>query len=188
MPFAILLILLSISCRNISSRAHTPLTLLATLSVPEHILRARISERYVHPASGRVYNLTFSPPRVPGRDDITGEPLVQRPDDTPEVYERRLRAYDAATAPLLGYYAARATNAPVMKDRGEVPLRIISLEGETSDEMWPGLEGAVREFFPAVKSREDVARAAAVAQLVAAEAEERAQTVPDEQLAFAAAK
>ena len=84
-----------------------PLTLLATLTVPVPILRARISGRFVHAPSGRVYNTHFNPPRIPGTDDITGEPLVQRPDDRPEVYERRLAAYEAQTAPLLGYYRSR---------------------------------------------------------------------------------
>ncbi|THH05771.1 hypothetical protein EW145_g4566, partial [Phellinidium pouzarii] len=70
--------------------SHTPLTLLVTLAVPEPILRARIASRFVHPPSGRVYNLHFNPPHVPGRDDTTGEPLVHRADDAPEVYERRL--------------------------------------------------------------------------------------------------
>ncbi|KAL5529641.1 hypothetical protein ACEPAG_5626 [Sanghuangporus baumii] len=138
------------------STLRTPLTLLVTLTVPEHILRARIACRFVHPASGRVYNAHFNPPRIPGRDDLTGEPLVQRPDDRPEVYARRLAAYERTSAPLLGYYTARADQdamQPSGKDHG---LRILRLAGETSDEMWPTLESAVREMFPAVKPRATV--------------------------------
>lgn len=118
-----------------------PLTLLATLTVPVPILRARISGRFLHAPSGRVYNTHFNPPLIPGKDDITGEPLIQRPDDKPEVYERRLEAYEEQTKPLLGYYSERG-------------VRRLELEGETSDEMWPFLEGGVREMFPSVRVRE----------------------------------
>lgn len=57
--------------------------------------------RWVHLASGRVYNDTFNPPKEPGIDDVTGEPLSKRPDDTPEVFEKRLQTYYAETAPLM---------------------------------------------------------------------------------------
>lgn len=132
----------------------TPLTLLTALSIPNHILRARIASRWVHPASGRVYNLSFSSPRVPGVDDVTGEPLIQRPDDRPEVFDRRLEAYERETAPLLGYYAEQARRGALGGGSG---LRLVTLEGETSDEIWPVLERTVRGLFPAVKTREEVA-------------------------------
>lgn len=128
-----------------------PLTLLTLLAVPIELLRARIASRFIHPGSGRVYNLNYNPPRVPGQDNVTGEPLVQRPDDIPEVYERRLRRYDAETAPLLGYYTAQA-----MREKEQPPgrgLRTVSLAGETSDGIWPELERTVRELFPSVSPR-----------------------------------
>jgi len=128
-----------------------PLTLLTLLAVPIELLRARIAARFIHPGSGRVYNLNYNPPRVPGQDDITGEPLVQRPDDTPEVYERRLRRYDAETAPLVGYY-----NAQALREKELPPghgLRMVSLAGETSDAIWPELEQTVRGLFPSIKPR-----------------------------------
>ncbi|KAH8116930.1 ADK-domain-containing protein [Phellopilus nigrolimitatus] len=136
--------------------AHTPLTLLATLAVPLPFLRARIAGRFVHAASGRVYNLDFNPPRLAGLDDLTGEPLVQRPDDRPEVYERRLQAYERETAPLLGYYTARAASESA-GGMGGAGLRVVSFAGETSDEMWPALEQTVRDLFPSVKVREEIA-------------------------------
>ena len=145
------------------------MTLLALLAVPIELLRARIAGRYIHPASGRVYNLSYNPPRVPGRDDVTDEPLVQRPDDTPEVYERRLRRYDAETAPLVGYYSAQAEeiDSSLIKTpaRG---LRMVSLAGETSDAIWPQLERTVQELFPAVLTREEIS---ATAKPVAAQAQ-----------------
>lgn len=142
---------------------NTPLTLLVNLIIPTAILRARIANRWVHAPSGRVYNPSFNPPRVPGRDDLTGEPLIQRPDDKPEVFERRLRAYERETAPLLGYYAARAEGvggaaAAAMGGVRKGGLRMVALEGETSDEIWPVLERTVRELFPSVRTREEVAR------------------------------
>lgn len=68
--------------------------LVVDLNVPNDTIIERISERYVHLGSGRVYNLSYNPPRVPGLDDVTGEKLVQREDDKPETVRRRLEAYD----------------------------------------------------------------------------------------------
>lgn len=67
------------------------------------ILR-RMSGRRVHPASGRTYHIDFNPPRVEGKDDVTGEPLVQRPDDNEETVKRRIASYHEVTKPLINYY------------------------------------------------------------------------------------
>lgn len=67
------------------------------------ILR-RMSGRRVHPASGRTYHIEFNPPKVAGKDDITGEPLVQRPDDNEETVMRRIASYHEVTKPLINYY------------------------------------------------------------------------------------
>ncbi|XP_053825116.1 GTP:AMP phosphotransferase AK3, mitochondrial isoform X4 [Vidua chalybeata] len=74
------------------------------LDVPFETIKCRLTARWIHPASGRVYNLEFSPPKVQGIDDITGEQLVQRDDDKPETVSKRLQAYDAQTKPVLEYY------------------------------------------------------------------------------------
>jgi adenylate kinase len=71
------------------------------------ILR-RMSGRRVHPASGRTYHIDFNPPRVEGKDDVTGEPLVQRPDDNEETVKRRITSYHEVTKPLVNYYLKRA--------------------------------------------------------------------------------
>ena len=68
------------------------------------VLIERLTGRWTHPASGRTYHTLFNPPRVPGRDDETGEPLAQRPDDRPETIGKRLEEYREKTAPLIGYY------------------------------------------------------------------------------------
>lgn len=67
------------------------------------ILR-RMSGRRVHPASGRTYHVEFNPPRVPGKDDVTGEPLVQRADDNEKTVMQRIATYHDLTKPLIAYY------------------------------------------------------------------------------------
>ncbi len=69
----------------------------------EEIIR-RMSGRRVHPGSGRTYHIVFNPPKVEGKDDVTGEPLVQRDDDTEETVRKRLQVYHDQTEPLIGYY------------------------------------------------------------------------------------
>ena len=68
----------------------------------------RMSGRRVHPASGRTYHVRFNPPRVAGKDDVTGEDLVQRADDQEETVRKRLEVYHSQTKPLLDYYSAWA--------------------------------------------------------------------------------
>src|SRR5262245_56364193 len=70
----------------------------------------RLSGRRVHPASGRTYHVLFNPPRVAGKDDVTGEDLVQRPDDTEATVKKRIDAYHAQTKPLIDYYLEQARN------------------------------------------------------------------------------
>jgi len=67
------------------------------------ILR-RMSGRRVHPGSGRTYHVEYNPPKVPGKDDVTGEPLVQRPDDNEETVRKRIATYHSQTKPLIAYY------------------------------------------------------------------------------------
>lgn len=66
-----------------SRRQGYPLSLIVNLDVADEIILSRISDRWVHLPSGRVYNLSYNPPKVPGLDDETGEPLAKRPDDNP---------------------------------------------------------------------------------------------------------
>mmetsp|Transcript_20431 Transcript_20431/g.30649 ORF Transcript_20431/g.30649 Transcript_20431/m.30649 type:complete len:287 (-) Transcript_20431:154-1014(-) len=74
------------------------------LCIPNETIIERISDRWIHPASGRVYNYSYKPPKVTGMDDETGEPLVQRDDDKPESVLKRLNKYEKATRPLVQYY------------------------------------------------------------------------------------
>jgi len=75
--------------------------------VNDDILIERVEGRRVHPASGRSYHLKFNPPKVEGKDDITGEPLIHRKDDTAEVLGKRMTAYHNQTAPILDYYRSK---------------------------------------------------------------------------------
>jgi len=77
------------------------------LKVNEEELFERIEGRRVHPASGRSYHLRFNPPKVEGRDDITGEPLIHRPDDKREVMKSRIDVYNTKTAPVVSYYSQK---------------------------------------------------------------------------------
>ncbi|KAH8677692.1 adenylate kinase-domain-containing protein [Xylariales sp. PMI_506] len=74
------------------------------LQIDDALLVARITGRLVHPASGRSYHATFNPPKEHMKDDITGEPLIQRSDDNAEALKKRLATYHAQTAPVVGYY------------------------------------------------------------------------------------
>lgn len=82
------------------------------LTVPDDEIVNRLSGRRIHPNSGRVYHIVNQPPQRPNRDDVTGEPLIQREDDKEETVRRRLAVYHAQTAPVLTYYHALAVREP----------------------------------------------------------------------------
>jgi adenylate kinase len=86
------------------------------IDVPFDAIIERMSGRRSHPGSGRTYHVKFNPPKVEGRDDETGEPLVQRDDDKEETVKKRLDVYSAQTRPLVDYYSQWAAtgdaNAP----------------------------------------------------------------------------
>lgn len=74
------------------------------IDVPDASIIERMDGRRSHPGSGRVYHVTFNPPKVEGVDDITGEALIQRDDDKAETVKKRLDVYHNQTEVLLGYY------------------------------------------------------------------------------------
>ena len=82
------------------------------IDVPFDAIIERMSGRRSHPASGRTYHVKFNPPKVEGVDDVTGEPLVQRPDDQEETVKKRLDVYSAQTRPLVAYYSQWAQQEP----------------------------------------------------------------------------
>ncbi|KAF9577235.1 hypothetical protein BGW38_007692 [Lunasporangiospora selenospora] len=110
-----------------------PLNLVVHLDVPEEVILQRIMDRWVHIPSGRVYNLSYNPPKQSGVDDITGEPLERRPDDNPETFKVRLQKHHELTEPLLDYYRQRNI--------------LITLAGKTSDEIYPQIQDLLQSRF-----------------------------------------
>ncbi|MBD3796360.1 MAG: adenylate kinase [Campylobacterales bacterium] len=85
------------------------------IDVADEEIVKRMSGRRVHLPSGRTYHVVFNPPKVEGKDDLTGEDLVQRDDDKEEVVLDRLKVYHDQTEPLIGYYKDQAANNPAIK-------------------------------------------------------------------------
>ena len=102
-----------------------PINLVVSLITPVNIILSRIADRWVHSASGRVYNTGFNKPKVPGKDDITGEPLIQREDDNEETWRARLKKFNETSEPLLEHYDKKGV--------------LWKVEGNSSDEISPKL-------------------------------------------------
>lgn len=90
-----------------------PLRSVVEFQIPDEKLVSRITGRLVHKPSGRSYHEEFAPPKVPMTDDITGDPLIRRSDDTAEALKTRLTAYHQQTQPLADYYAQRGLHCGV---------------------------------------------------------------------------
>ncbi|KAI1920239.1 Adenylate kinase 2 [Ophidiomyces ophidiicola] len=117
-----------------SSLEHlVPINLVVHLLTPPAVIISRISSRWVHPASGRVYNTTFNAPKVPGKDDITGEPLVQRQDDSIDVWKQRLKKFEETSRSLLDHYHKKGS--------------LWRVEGNSSDEISPKLFAEIERRF-----------------------------------------
>jgi adenylate kinase len=99
------------------------------IDVPDEAIIERMSGRRVHPASGRSYHLKFNPPKAAGRDDVTGEELIQRDDDKEETVKKRLAVYQSQTRPLVDYYSAWAATG----DANAPEYRKISGTGSVED-------------------------------------------------------
>ena len=99
------------------------------IDVPFDAIVQRMSGRRSHPASGRTYHTQFNPPKVEGKDDVTGEPLIQRADDQEDTVKKRLDVYSAQTRPLVAYYADWASAEPAAAPR----YRVISGTGKVDE-------------------------------------------------------
>ena len=84
--------------------AGVPVEAVVDINVPDGEIIKRMSGRRVHLASGRTYHIIFNPPKEEGKDDVSGEPLIQRDDDQEETVRKRLDVYHAQTEPLIDYY------------------------------------------------------------------------------------
>ncbi|MDC0865370.1 nucleoside monophosphate kinase, partial [bacterium] len=80
------------------------------IDVPNQTIIDRMSGRRMHPASGRNYHIVYNPPKTEGKDDITGEDLIQREDDKPKTVKDRLKVYEDQTSPLIEFYSNLSSN------------------------------------------------------------------------------
>ncbi len=85
--------------------AHVALDAVVEIAVPDEEILKRLTGRRTHLQSGRVYHVDYNPPKVADHDDVTGEPLIQRDDDTEETVKNRLKVYHEQTEPLIAYYS-----------------------------------------------------------------------------------
>jgi adenylate kinase len=99
------------------------------IDVPDAEIIERMSGRRVHPGSGRTYHVKYNPPRVAGKDDATGEDLIQRDDDREATVRKRLEVYQSQTRPLVDYYAQWAASGDAAAPR----YRRISGTGSVDD-------------------------------------------------------
>ncbi len=117
--------------------AGVPIDAVVEIDVPDEEIVKRMSGRRVHPASGRTYHIVYNPPKVEGKDDETGEDLIQRDDDREEIVLDRLKVYHEQTAPLINYYQNEAKINPTLvyirvdgtKPIAEVQKEILSALG-----------------------------------------------------------
>lgn len=118
---------------NVLGSHNRDLNMVVELDVDQRVILDRIEARWVHVPLGRVYNLDYNPPKTPYTDDVTGEPLTKRADDTAEVFGRRLDTYNRELAPLKQYYQKRGVLHTVL--------------GNTSDIIYPKLSKLIRDNF-----------------------------------------
>ncbi|XP_013414367.1 GTP:AMP phosphotransferase AK3, mitochondrial-like [Lingula anatina] len=114
-----------------------PVNAVVNLNVPFEIIIGRVKDRWVHLPSGRIYNTEFSPPKVPGKDDVTGEDLVQRDDDKPETVRARLESYEKITRPVLEFYKKKGI--------------LMEFTGKYSNEIWPHVHKHLANLTPALQ-------------------------------------
>jgi adenylate kinase len=110
-------------------QAGVPIDYVLEIAVPDNDIIERMSGRRVHPASGRTYHEIFNPPKVAGRDDVTGEALILRDDDREDTVRKRLAIYHAQTSALIDYYSQCAARG----EPGAPRYRRISGVGPVED-------------------------------------------------------
>jgi adenylate kinase len=109
-----------------------PLKHAVELQIDDSLLVARITGRLVHPASGRSYHKIFNPPKSDMKDDVTGEPLIQRSDDNEGTLKKRLGTYHDQTSPVVSYYQKTGIWKPIdaSQEPGQVWQSLLKVFGE----------------------------------------------------------
>lgn len=118
---------------HVLAESHTPLNMVVELDVDQKVILQRIEARWVHSPSGRVYSLDYNPPKKPFTDDVTGEPLSKRSDDTAQVFQTRLDGYNKQLGPLKEYYSEKGV--------------LHTVSGNTSDIIFPQLQKLVEKVL-----------------------------------------
>ena len=111
------------------------MNLIFHLVTPVEIILSRMANRWTHPGSGRVYNVGFNDPKVAGKDDITGEALIQRDDDSEETWRKRLAKFEDTSSGLLDFY------------RQKNPSLVVEVKGDSSDMISPQIFAEVERRF-----------------------------------------
>ncbi|CAK7317888.1 GTP:AMP phosphotransferase AK3, mitochondrial [Vulpes lagopus] len=112
------------------------------LNVPFEGIKQSLTARWIHPASGRVYNIEFNPPKAVGIDDLTGEPLIQRDDDKPQTAVKRLKAYEVQTQPVLEYYRKKGV--------------LETFSGTETNKIWPHVYAFLQTKVPQINQKASV--------------------------------
>jgi len=120
-----------VQARALEESVHV--NMVVNLDIPNETIIERLTDRWIHEPSGRIYSYSYKPPKVKGIDDKTGEPLVQRHDDKPETVQARLELYDESTSPLVHYYERNG----VLK----------SFHGTQSDVIYPEVKKWLQSTF-----------------------------------------
>lgn len=94
--------------------------------VSDKAIIERLQYRWIHPASGRTYHTLHNPPKTSGKDDVTGEMLIQRSDDQAEVVKKRLNVYHEQTKPLIEHYQAQVPQIRYLEVDGEQSVRVVA--------------------------------------------------------------
>ncbi|ODV81304.1 adenylate kinase [Suhomyces tanzawaensis NRRL Y-17324] len=123
----------AVALDEVLDKSGVGINLVVELDVDQKVILDRIEARWIHAASNRIYNLDYNPPKVPFKDDVTGEPLVKRKDDTAEVFQKRLDTYNDQLRGLKAFY----------KEKGVLH----TVAGNTSDIIYPKLEELILEKF-----------------------------------------
>lgn len=107
--------------------------MMLNLDVPDQTIIDRLQGRWVHISSGRIYHTTFNPPKIKGRDDVTGELLIQREDDRPDIVQKRLHLYHQQTKPVINHF----NQLGLLK----------TYSGTESKVLWPLIESDIKTFL-----------------------------------------
>ncbi len=114
------------------------------IQVPDNEIIKRLTGRLVHPDSGRSYHTVFNPPKVADKDDVTGEPLVQRDDDKEDVVKKRLEVYHQQTEPLSNWYQGKTSEEPYAGKAKYVKISGLKRPQKVSKEIFKYLGNPVK--------------------------------------------